>query len=61
MIYFLWRFIKIISKILGGRKDFVNGSSSPKETFSDIEEAKYEDVTPPKENGIIDDTESPKR
>jgi hypothetical protein len=57
LFYFFWRFIKIISRMLGGRMNPPVGSAPQKEKFSDIEEAKFEDITPKNKNGEPEDTE----
>jgi hypothetical protein len=57
LFYFFWRFIKIISRMLGGRKDYPGNSAPQKEKFADIEEAKFEDITPKNKNGEQNDTE----
>jgi hypothetical protein len=57
LFYFFWRFIKIISRMLGGKMDSPGVSAPKKEKFTDIEEAKYEDITSKSKNGEPDDTD----
>ncbi len=56
-IYFLWRFIKIIFRILSKREDVRGSSTYANRKFTDIEEAKFEDITPPKEDFEPDETD----
>ena len=43
--------------MLVGKVNYPNGSAPQKEKFPDIEEAKYEDITPKNKDGEPDDTE----
>jgi hypothetical protein len=57
LFYFFWRFIKIISRMLGGKMNSAVGSVPQRENIADIEEAKYEDITSKNKKGEPDDTD----
>jgi hypothetical protein len=60
LFYFLWRFIKIISRMMVGRRNEPGSSVPQDEKFSNIEEAEFEDITPKNKNGEPEQTENRK-
>lgn len=60
LIFFLWRFIKIIFRMLKGKDTYTTGSPYMKDQLKDIEEAEFEDITPEKKEDGSDKTDLPK-
>lgn len=57
LIFFLWRFIKIIFRMLKSKDKFAAGSPYMKDQLKDIEEAEFEDITSEKKDGESDEAD----
>lgn len=60
LIFFLWRFIKIIFRMLKSKDKFTTGSPYMKDQLKNIEEAEFEDITPEKKENGSDKTDFPR-
>ncbi|MBU1297748.1 MAG: hypothetical protein KKB77_01170 [Bacteroidetes bacterium] len=61
LLYFLWRMLKIIFRIMNRKRDLFDSTKERKYPFKDIEEAKFEDITGQKGNGEPEGEEPPKK
>lgn len=61
LLYFLWRMLKIIFRIMNRKRDLFDSAKKSTYPFPDIEEAKYEDITGQKGNREPEGEEPPKK
>jgi hypothetical protein len=60
LLIFLWRLIKIVSRMLNRRQDYEKSSMDLKENITNIEEATFEDITDTEDNAKKNGEDIPK-